>query len=89
MSVETPEYAAMLKRMIRSYGKRVAEEDYVDLADMLEVRAELEAAIAHAVREQQARTSWSTVALGLGVTREAAFQRYRTRKEPSSATTGA
>lgn len=75
--IETPEYAAMLKRMIRAYAVRVADADYVDLADMLEVKAELDEAIRAAVREQASRTSWATVAQGLGVTREAAFQRYR------------
>lgn len=80
--IETPEYAGMLKRMIRAYAVRVAEADYVDLADMLEVRAELDAAIRVAVREQAARTSWATVAQGLGVTREAAFQRYRVTQPP-------
>lgn len=75
---ETPEYAAMLKRMIRTYGKRVAEADDVDLAEMLAVKAELDEAIRVAVRGQreQLGRSWADIARGLGVTRQSAFERF-------------
>lgn len=78
MSIETPEYAAMLKRMIRAYGRRVADADDVDLAQMLELRAELETAISAAVAGQRERhgRSWAEIARGLGVTRQAAQMRY-------------
>lgn len=78
MSVETPEYAAMLRRMIRAYARRVADADDVDLAQMLQVRAELDDAIAAAVAGQRERhgRSWAEVARGLGVTRQAAQMRY-------------
>lgn len=75
--IETPEYAAMLKRMIRAYGRRVADADDIDLADMLEVQAVLEQAIADAVNGQREHgRSWSDVARGLGVTRQAAQMRF-------------
>lgn len=75
---ENGEYRAMLIRMIRAYGDRVAVSDDFDLAEMITVRDELEAAIATAVTGQRANfgMSWASVALGLGVTRQAAQQRY-------------
>ncbi len=75
---ENPEYAGMLRRMIRAYGRRVADADPEDLADLVALRAELDAAIAAAVtgqREQHGR-SWSEVARGLGMTKQSAHERY-------------
>jgi hypothetical protein len=68
----------MLGRLIRAYGKRVADADELDLAEMIELRGVLEDAITSAVlgqRETYGR-SWAWVAAGLGVTRQAAYQRY-------------
>lgn len=81
MSTETAEYAAMLKRMIRAYGRRVGDADEVDLATMLEVRAEMELAIAAAVQGQRdgLGRSWSEIARGLGTTRQAAHARFAAR----------
>lgn len=76
--IETPEYADMLSRMVRAYGQRVADGDEVDLARMVQLVDELEAAIGVAVRGQRERhgRSWSYVAAGLGTTRQAAQMRY-------------
>lgn len=78
MSVETSEFASMLRRMIRAYSRRVADADDVDLAVMVSLRDELEAAIAAAVHGQRELhgASWADVARGLGVTRQAAQKRY-------------
>lgn len=78
MSIETAEYAAMLKRMIRAYGRRVADGDDVDLREMLAVQAELENAIRVAVQGQREihGQSWAYIAGGLGVTRQSAFERF-------------
>lgn len=77
MSVETPEFAKMVNRMIRAYGRRVAEADEVDLATMVELRDTVEAAIADAVRGQREQgASWARIAAGVGGTRQAAQQRY-------------
>lgn len=75
---ETGEYAGMLRRMIRAYGRRVADADEVDLAEMVQLRDEVEAAIAAAVRGQRENhgASWADVARGLGTTRQAAQMRY-------------
>lgn len=75
---ETPEYAAMMRRMIRAHGRRVADADPEDLTELIELREVLEAAISEAITGQRARhgRSWSDIARGLGITRQAAQQRY-------------
>lgn len=75
---ETFEYAAMLRRMIRSYGRRVGEADDIDLAEMVAMRDVLEAAIAEAVHGQRTKyeRSWADIARGLGTTRQYAQRRY-------------
>ena len=76
--VETPEYGAMVRRMVRAYGKRVGNADDVDLSQMLALRDEVEAAITTAVTLQRDNwgRSWAEIGRGLGITRQAAQQRY-------------
>ena len=78
---ETPEYAAMLSRMVRAYGRRLADSDPSDLADAVRIMAELDAAIAQAVDGLRATHgfSWADIAAELGITRQAAQQRYGRR----------
>lgn len=83
MGTKTPrenyEYAAMLSRMIRAYGVRVAEGDEVDLSRMLQLEDELRAAIQVAVDGQRTgplRASWAYIAQATGKTRQAAFARW-------------
>jgi hypothetical protein len=73
---ETMDYAAFLRRVVRRYGERLADADYPDLSDAIEVREELDAAIRAGVQAQADRGSWASVALGLGMTRQGAWQRY-------------
>ena len=75
--VETPAYAAMLRRMIRVYGRRVGAGDEVDLAQMLEMRTVLDKATRVAVQTMRADgISWSYIAIGAGVSRQAAWKRW-------------
>jgi uncharacterized protein with von Willebrand factor type A (vWA) domain len=75
--VETPEYAAMLARMIRGYGRRVGEGDEVDLAEMLDMAKTLSDATTNAVQlMREDGISWSYIALGAGVSRQAAWKRW-------------
>lgn len=78
MERETPEYAAMLERMIRAYARRVAEADEVDLARMVEVKRVMDEAVAEAVRGQRENLgrSWAEIARGLGTSRQAAYERF-------------
>lgn len=75
---ETTEYAAMLSRMVRSYGKRLAEGDPTDLAAALDLARQLDAGIGAAVAAMRDAHgfSWAEVADALGVTRQAAQQRF-------------
>ncbi len=75
--VETPEYAAMLARMIRGYGRRVGHGDEVDLAEMLEMGKTLSDATSNAVQLMRSDgISWSYIALGAGISRQAAWKRW-------------
>jgi hypothetical protein len=77
-TVETMEYAAMMRRMVRAYGRRVADADVEDLAELIALRAQLDETIASAVsssRERHGR-SWADIARATGTTRQAAQQRF-------------
>lgn len=74
------EYAAMMRRMVRAYGRRVADADPEDLADLLALHAAIEEAVTEAVTGQRAAGfSWGQIAHGLGVSRQAAHERFARR----------
>jgi hypothetical protein len=76
--VETTEYLAMVRRLLRAAAKRVGDADEIELADLVELRTDLEAAITEAVTVQRDRwgRSWTEIGRGLGTTKQAAQQRY-------------
>jgi hypothetical protein len=76
-AVENSDYSAFLRRAIRSAGKRVGGGDVDGLADLLSLAGELDRAIDAAVRGlREAGYSWGEIASRLGVTRQAAQQRW-------------
>lgn len=78
--VETPDYVAFAKRIIRAAGKRVAQGDEWELTELLSLRDEVETAIATAVEGLRAQGhSWQYIADGLGITRQSAHQSYAKR----------
>jgi len=79
--VGTPEYAAMVRRMIRSHGRRVADADPEDLVELVAIREVLDEAIEDAVRGMRdARAiSWGQIGRAFGISRQAAQQRYGER----------
>jgi hypothetical protein len=82
VSVETPEYLGMLSRMIRAAGKRVAESDEPELAQLLGLRDELDKAVEAAVAGQrELGKSWAMIALATGTTRQGAQQRWGKRED--------
>lgn len=66
----------MLRRMVRAYGKRVADADPEDFATMVALRDDLDAAMRTAVQGITTRHSWTDIADALGVTRQAARQKW-------------
>lgn len=76
--VETAEFAAMVGRMVTALGRRVADGDPADLADMLALASRFDAEVASAVRRmrEQHGYSWADVGEAAGVTRQAAQQRW-------------
>ncbi len=78
---ENDQYAAFLRRAIRAYSRRVGSGDIDALADMTRLAAHLDQAITEAVdalRTGPTGYSWADIALRLGITRQAAQQRWGT-----------
>lgn len=84
---ETTEYAAAMRRLIAAHGRRVADADVEDLAELIELHHALDEAIAYAVVESRRRAgrSWADIARATGTTRQAAQARWGrpSTQEPS------
>lgn len=77
--VENSESAAFGRRVIRAAGRRIAAGDVEALPDLAALSADLDAAISDAVAGlREAGYSWGEIASRLGVTRQAAHQRFTT-----------
>jgi hypothetical protein len=75
--VENDEYAAFLRRAIRAYSRRVAAGDIEAVADMAALADEITNAMTDAIEGLRSiGYSWADVALRLGITRQAAQQRW-------------
>lgn len=78
--VEHEAYLDMLGRMIRAGGRRVADGDEVDLAQLLSLQEVLEQAIQDGVDGIRSRgMSWAYIAQATGTTRQAAQMRWGKR----------
>jgi hypothetical protein len=79
-TVENPDYAAFARRIIRTAGRRVGDGDIEGLRDLLHLAGELDNAIDTAVTGLRAHGySWADIANRLGITRQAAQQRWTPR----------
>ena len=77
-AVENGQYAAFVRRVIAAYSRRVVAGDIDAISDMTGLAAELDEAISQAVTGLRAAGySWAGIAARLGVTRQAAQQRWR------------
>jgi hypothetical protein len=77
--VENDEYAAFARRIMRAYGRRVAAGDIEALADLITLGRDIEEATDLAVAGLRAHGySWADIATRLGITRQAAHQRWGT-----------
>ena len=78
--VENDEYAAFARRVLRAYARRVADGDVETLTLMLGLSAEIDTAIAQAVTGLRGSGySWAEIGSRLGITRQAAQQRWGAR----------
>jgi hypothetical protein len=75
--VENDEYTAFLGRAIRALGRRVSGGDIDAITDMAQLSGDLDNAIRQAVTGLRNRGySWAEIGTRLGVTRQAAQQRF-------------
>ena len=75
--VENDEYAAFARRVLRAYARRVATGDVEALTLMLGLSAEIDDANSQAVTGlREFGYSWAEIGSRLGITRQAAQQRW-------------
>jgi hypothetical protein len=75
--VENDEYAAFARRVLRAYSRRVADGDVEALTLMTDLADEIDTAIGQAVNGLRASGySWAEIGSRLGITRQAAQQRW-------------
>jgi hypothetical protein len=78
---ENDEYAAFARRVLRAWARRVAAGDIDAITDMAAAVGELEDAIRQGVAGlRRTGYSWAEIAARLGVTRQAAQQRWSGRR---------
>jgi hypothetical protein len=81
-AVENHDYAAFSRRVIRAQARRIAAGDVDELTHLLSLERELQRAIQTAVNGLRAQGySWADIALRIGITRQAAHQRWTTNQE--------
>lgn len=73
--------------MVRALGRRVGDEDPVDLALIVELRDEVEAAITAAMQGQRRLFSDAEIGAGIGLSKQAVHKRLgaRTAAQPGDA----
>ena len=77
--VENDEFTSFGRRIIRAAGRRIAAGDVEALPALAALAADLDAAIGEAVLGLRAAGySWAEIAARLGVSRQAAHQRWAT-----------
>jgi hypothetical protein len=79
---ETIDYLSMCRRVIRGAGPRVGSADMEELVALVKLHQAVDQAIAVAVPgvRESGGYSWAAIGDALGITRQAAQQRYGRRK---------
>jgi hypothetical protein len=78
--VENDDYAAFTRRILTAHGRRIGRGDIEGLADLADLSTQVNTAIADAVTGLRAAGySWADIASRLGITRQAAHQRWGDR----------
>ncbi len=81
-AVENDEYAAFTRRVVRAYSRRIVAGDIEALASMVTLAQDVDAAIQSAVIGlRDFGYSWTDIANRLGITRQAARQRWNNAPE--------
>lgn len=76
-AVENDDYARFARRIVLTYGGRIAAGDIEGLAELAALSRDMDAAMTVAVTGLRATGfSWTDIAGRLGVTRQAAHQRF-------------
>lgn len=78
-TVETTEFAAFMRRIMRALGRRVSEGDIDSLTEITRLQAELDALLVTTVvnlRSEPWNYSWAQIGTALGTTRQAAQIRF-------------
>jgi hypothetical protein len=82
--VENAEFDAFVRRILRAYARRVAAGDVEALSSLSQLSSEVDAVTRLAVaglRRQPYHYSWSEIADRLGISKQAAQQRYGERTD--------
>jgi len=75
--VENDEFAAFARRVLRAYARRVATGDIDALTSMTDLSTEIDAVIGQAVTGLRSfGYSWADIGTRVGITRQAAQQRW-------------
>jgi DNA-directed RNA polymerase specialized sigma24 family protein len=75
--VENDEYAAFARRVLRAYGRRIAQGDIDAITELSALFAEVESALGSAVLGLRLLGySWAEIGKRLGVTRQAVHERW-------------
>jgi hypothetical protein len=76
-AVENDEYSAFIRRVLRAYGRRVADGDVEAITALVATADQVDTAIREAITGLRAiGYSWADIAMRLGVTRQAVQQRW-------------
>lgn len=71
------EFTAFARRVLRALARRVAVSDVEDLTELVELRVEVDRALDVAVAGlREAGVSWTEIGRGLGISKQAARQRF-------------
>jgi hypothetical protein len=74
---ENDQYAAFIHRVLRAYSRRIARGDIDAIADLAAIASEADNAMRRAVTGlRKAGYSWTDIGTRLGVTKQAAQQRW-------------
>lgn len=76
-TVETTAFLAMVRRMVRRAGERVADADEIELAQLINLRQDLDDAIQTAVNGMRRRgMTWEYIGGSVGIPRNRAHEKW-------------